>query len=263
MKKRILLIVGLASIMMLLSGCMEINEPITKDSEGFWNSYIVYPLSLFIIWCSELFGGNYGWGLIVVTLVIRLAILPLMIKQVKSTKAMQAIQPEMMALREKYSSKDQATQQKLQQETMALFQKYNVNPLAGCLPIIVQMPILIGMYHAISRTEEIAGHRFLWFDLGLKDPYYILPVVAGITTFLMQKISMVGMANSNPMMQTQMTMMLYIMPIMIVVFAINFPAALSLYWVVGNIFSVVQTYVIKGPELKQAAAEKAGGAKKK
>ena len=77
-----------------------------------------------------------------------------MIKQVKSSKAMQAIQPEMKDLQAKYSSKDQATQQKLQQETMALFQKYNVNPLAGCLPIVVQMPILIGMYHAISAYRR-------------------------------------------------------------------------------------------------------------
>ncbi len=254
--------IGLASIMMLLAGCTEVNEPITAESEGFWNSYIVYPLSQLIIWLSEHLGNSYGWGLIVMTLIIRLILLPLMVKQVKSSKAMQAIQPEMKALQEKYSSKDQATQQKLQQETMALFQKYNVNPLAGCLPIVVQMPILIGMYHAIMRTGEIAKDNFLWFDLGSPDPYYILPIVAGITTFIQQKMSMVGM-TSNPQMQAQMTMMLYIMPIMIAIFAFNFPAALSLYWVVGNLFGIAQTYFIKGPELKQAAAEKAGGAKKK
>lgn len=248
--------------MMLLAGCTEINEPITAESEGFWNSYIVYPLSQLIIVLSEFLGNSYGWGLIAMTLIIRLVLLPLMIKQIKSSKAMQALQPEIKALQEKYASKDQATQQKLQQETMALFQKYNVNPLAGCLPIIVQMPILIGVYHAISRTKEIASQNFLWFDLGSPDPYYILPIVAGITTFIQQKISMVGM-NSSPQMQAQMTMMLYIMPIMIAIFAFNFPAALSLYWVVGNLFGIAQTYFIKGPELKQAAAEKAGGAKKK
>lgn len=262
MKKRIVPIIGLVSIMMLLAGCTEMNEPINADSTGFWNVYIVYPLSQLIIWLSAHLGHNYGWGLIATTLIIRLVLLPLMIKQVKSSKAMQAIQPEMKELQAKYSSKDQATQQALQKETMALFQKYNVNPLAGCLPIIVQMPILIGVYHAISRTKQIAGDNFLWFDLGSPDPYYILPIVAGITTFIQQKMSMVGM-NSNPQMQAQMTMMLYIMPIMIAIFAFSFPAALSLYWVVGNLFGIVQTYFIKGPELKQAAADKAGGAKKK
>ncbi|UII58015.1 YidC family membrane integrase SpoIIIJ [Cytobacillus spongiae] len=245
--------------MLFLSGCTEVNKPITSESEGFWNEYIVYPLSLLITKTAEFLGGNFGLGIIAVTILIRLFILPLMIKQTRSSKAMQALQPEMQKLREKYSSKDQKTQQKLQQETMALFQKHGVNPLAGCFPLIIQMPILIGFYHAISRTEEIAQHSFLWFDLGVADPFYILPLIAGATTFIQQKMMMAGTENQNP----QMAMMLWIMPIMIIVFAINFPAALSLYWVVGNLFMIVQTYFIKGPDLKKAAAtENAGGAKK-
>lgn len=258
MKKRILLLLGLISVILFLSGCTEIKQPITAESTGFWNEYIVYPLSWVIVKGANILGGSFGLSLIVVTILIRLAILPLMIKQTKSSKAMQALQPEMKALREKYSSKDQKTQQKLQQETMALFQKHGVNPMAGCLPLIVQMPILIGFYHAISRTREIADHSFLWFDLGDKDPFYILPIVAGITTFIQQKLMMAGQEH-NP----QMAMMLWMMPIMIVIFAFNFPAALSLYWVVGNIFMIVQTYFIKGPDLKKASvAGKAGGAKK-
>jgi YidC/Oxa1 family membrane protein insertase len=245
----------------VLSGCSEVNQPIDSESTGIWNQYFVYPLSWLIIKVAELLGNKYGISIILVTIMVRLLILPLMIKQIKSTKAMQAIQPEMNRLKEKYSSKDAETQQKLQQETMALFQKHGVNPLAGCLPIFVQMPILIAFYHAIMRTTEIANHSFLWFDLGDKDPYFILPLIAGATTFIQQKISMVGQ-DDNPTMQ----MMLYIMPIMIIVFAINFPAALSLYWVVGNIFSIAQTYFIKGPDLKQAKADKsnvkAGGKKK-
>lgn len=257
MKKRILLILGLLLVTTLLTGCMEYDQPITEESKGFWNEYIVYPLSLLIIKMAEWLGGNFGLSIIAVTLIIRFAILPLMIKQTKSSKAMQALQPEMQKLKEKYSSKDQKTQQKLQQETMALFQKHGVNPLAGCFPLIVQMPILIGFYHAISRTREIAEHNFLWFDLGSPDPYYILPLVAGATTFIQQKMMMAGQ-EANP----QMAMMLWLMPIMIIVFAINFPAALSLYWVVGNLFMIVQTYFIKGPDLKATAAGNAGGAKK-
>jgi YidC/Oxa1 family membrane protein insertase len=257
LKKRILLIMGLLLVMTLLTGCMEYDQPITEESKGFWNEYIVYPLSLLIIKMAEWLGGNFGLSIIAVTLIIRFAILPLMIKQTKSSKAMQALQPEMQKLKEKYSSKDQKTQQKLQQETMALFQKHGVNPLAGCFPLIVQMPILIGFYHAISRTREIAEHNFLWFDLGSPDPYYILPLVAGVTTFIQQKMMMAGQ-EANP----QMAMMLWLMPIMIIVFAINFPAALSLYWVVGNLFMIVQTYFIKGPDLKATAAGNAGGAKK-
>jgi YidC/Oxa1 family membrane protein insertase len=256
-KKRIGLLVMIIALAAIISGCSQVNQPITPESKGIWNQYFVYPLSWLITFFADLFKQDYGLAIIVVTLIIRTALLPLMIKQTKSTKAMQALQPEMMKLREKYSSKDQATQQKLQQEMMQLYQKHGVNPLAGCLPIFIQMPILIAFYHAIMRTTEIAQHSFLWFDLGEKDPFYILPIVAGITTFIQQKIAMTGTAGQNP----QMAMMLWLMPIMIVIFAINFPAALSLYWVVGNIFSIAQTYFIKGPELKEAAG-KVGGANK-
>lgn len=258
MKKRIFLVMGLLFLMTVLTGCTETNQAITADSQGFWNEYIVYPLSMLIVKMADFLGGSFGFSIIVVTLIIRFAILPLMIKQTRSSKAMQALQPEMAKLKEKYSSKDQKTQQKLQQETMALFQQHGVNPLAGCFPLLIQMPILIGFYHAISRTEEIKEHNFMWFDLGQADPYYILPIVAGITTFIQQKMMMAGQEN-NP----QMAMMLWLMPIMIVVFAINFPAALSLYWVVGNLFMIGQTYFIKGPDLKKTkAAGEAGGAKK-
>lgn len=259
MKKRILLLFGLLSVFLLLTGCTEYNKPITAESTGFWNEYIVYPLSWLIKETAQLLGGNYGLSIIAVTILIRLAILPLMIKQTKSSKAMQALQPEMKALREKYSSKDQKTQQKLQQETMALFQKHGVNPMAGCFPLLVQMPILIGFYHAISRTPELKVGTFLWFELGRPDPIWLLPIIAGVTTFIQQKMMMAGTENQNP----QMAMMIWLMPIMIMIFAFQFPAALALYWVVGNIFMIVQTYFIKGPDLKKASvAGKAGGAKK-
>ncbi|NNU94161.1 YidC family membrane integrase SpoIIIJ [Geobacillus sp. NFOSA3] len=255
MKRRIWLTVGLMALLALISGCTQINEPITPESKGFWNEYIVYPLSWLIKYVANALGGNFGLSIVIVTIFIRLLILPLMIQQTKNAKAMQALQPEIQKLREKYSSKDMQTQQKLQQEMMLLFQKHGVNPMAGCFPILIQMPILIGFYHAIMRTREIAEHNFLWFDLGEKDPYFILPIVAGITTFIQQKIMMAGAGQQNP----QMAMMLWMMPIMIVIFAINFPAALSLYWVVGNIFSIVQTYFIKGPNVDSAHS---GGKKK-
>ncbi|HZG59135.1 MAG TPA: YidC family membrane integrase SpoIIIJ [Anoxybacillus sp.] len=254
-KRRIWLAFLLVALLAFMSGCTQINEPITPESKGFWNQYIVYPLSWLITYVANLFNDNYGLAIIIVTVLIRLVILPLMIQQTKNSKAMQALQPELQKLREKYSSKDMQTQQKLQQETMLLFQKHGVNPLAGCFPLLIQMPILIGFYHAIMRTEEIANHNFLWFDLGDKDPYYILPLIAGVTTFIQQKMIMAGTEQQNP----QMAMLLWMMPIMIVIFAINFPAALSLYWVVGNIFMIIQTYFIKGPDIKTANS---GGAKK-
>ncbi|MBA4537661.1 YidC family membrane integrase SpoIIIJ [Bacillus aquiflavi] len=258
MKRRILLLIGLFSLITILTGCTEFNQPITSESTGFWNQYIVYPLSWLITKVAVMIGGSYGLSIILVTILIRLAILPLMIKQTKSSKAMQALQPELQKLKEKYSSKDQQTQQKLQQEMMGLFQKHGVNPFAGCFPLLIQLPILMGFYHAINRTPEIKNQAFLWFELGEKDPFFILPLIAGATTFIQQKVMMAGTEGQNP----QMAMMLWMMPIMIIIFAINLPAALPLYWVVGNIFMIIQTYFIKGPELKSQATGNAGGAKK-
>lgn len=249
MKKKLSLLTAFAVMVLFLSGCAETNQPITSESTGFWNEFVVYPLSSFITWIANLFGNNYGVAIIVTTIIIRLVLLPLMIKQIKSTKAMQVIQPEMKKLQEKYSSKDQATQQKLQQEMMKLYKEHGVNPMAGCLPIFIQMPILFGLWHAIMRTEGIKEQTFLWFDLGSQDPYFILPIVAAITTFLSQKVSMAGNASDNP----QMKIMLYVMPVMILFPALSLPAALPLYWIIGNIFTVFQTIVIKGPELKKAA----------
>ncbi|WP_404318122.1 YidC family membrane integrase SpoIIIJ [Bacillus lumedeiriae] len=242
-------LIFLAAVTMLLAGCTEINQEITPESKGFWNEFVVYPLSMVIIKTAEAV-GSYGWSIVIVTIIIRLIILPLMIKQTRNAKAMQLLQPEMKKIKEKYQSKDAVTQQKMQQETMALFQKHGVNPLAGCFPLIVQMPIIFGFYQAIMRTEAIKQDTFLWFDLGSPDPFFILPIVAGVTTFLQQKLMMAGTMNQNP----QMAMMLWLMPIMIVVFAINLPAALSLYWVVGNIFMIVQTIIINKPGADKTAS---------
>ncbi|ADC49646.1 Oxa1-like chaperone and sporulation protein (yidC1/spoIIIJ) [Alkalihalophilus pseudofirmus OF4] len=255
MLKKFGLITMIIGLLFVMTGCFDIDQPITRDSEGFWNSYFVYPLSWLIIYFGEAL-NSYGLSIIVVTILLRLLILPLMIKQTKSAKAMQAIQPEMQKLREKYSAKDQKTQQKLQQEMMAMFQERGVNPLAGCLPLFVQMPILLAFYHAIMRTDVIGNYSFLWFELGAPDPF-VLPIVAGITTFIQQKMMMV---TDNP----QMKILLYVMPVMIFVFAMFFPAALTLYWVVGNLVMITQTYFITGPNVgKDKTAEAAAGGKKK
>ncbi|MBM7552202.1 YidC family membrane integrase SpoIIIJ [Thalassobacillus pellis] len=253
MRKKVLWLLTMPAILALLTGCTQVNEDITKDSTGFWNEYVVWPLSQAIEYFADVTGENYGLSIIIITIIIRLVLLPLNVKQLKSSKAMQDIQPELKELREKYSSKDAQTQQKLQQETMSLFQKHGVNPLAGCLPLIVQMPILIGFYHAIMRTPEVATHSFLWMELG--EPSYILAVVTALTTFLQQKLMMAGAAAAqNP----QMTMMLYLMPIMIGTFAFFFPSALALYWVVGNLFMIAQTVFIRKPMMdKQETGGKA------
>src|SRR5690625_2256440 len=213
------IIIGLLiGLILFLSGCRSLDEPITAESTGFWSKYFVYPMSQLITFFAELV-SNYGLAIVIVTLIIRLLLLPLNVKQIRSSIAMQKIQPELQELQKKYSSKDANTQQKLQQETMALFQKHGANPLAGCLPILVQMPILIAMYQAIMRTEAIKQGSFLWLQLGSPDPIYILPIIVGGATFLQQRLMMADMqqGQQNP----QMQMMMYMMPIMLTVIKIG------------------------------------------
>ncbi len=250
------MILSLVSVMLLLSGCTEFDQPISSESEGFWNEFIVWPLVSVIQYFAEHL-GSYAFGIIVVTIIIRLVILPLTIKQVKSSKKMQEIQPKMKELQKKYASKDAVTQQKYQQEMTALMQNSGVNPLAGCFPMLIQMPILIGFYHAISRmnaTSTIDLGTFLIFPLA--EPSVILAVLAGLIQFV---VLMTGPAMDNP----QMKIMMYIMPLMIIGFGMFLPAALSLYWVVGNIVSVIQNLVIYKPwNRKKSEPATTGGAKK-
>lgn len=258
MKKRLWIVLTLVSAALLLSGCSEFNQPISAESKGFWNEFIVWPLVSFIKFFAELL-GSYAFGIIAVTIIIRLAILPLTIKQIKSSKKMQELQPKMKELQAKYSSKDAATQQKYQQEMMALMRDSGANPLAGCLPVLVQMPILIGFYHAISRMNATPES----FDLGtflifpLADPSPVLAICAGVFQFI---VLMTGPAVDNP----QMKIMMYIMPVMIIGFGMALPAALPLYWLVGNIVTVIQNLVIYKPwnKNKTEATTTTGGAKK-
>lgn len=245
MKSRLLSIFMISFLVLILSGCGNVTNPppIGPDATGIWDKYLVWPLSWLIKESALLLWGSYGLGILVATILIRLLVLPLMVKQIKSSKAMQALQPEMQKIREKYKNDPQ----KSQQETMALFQKHGINPLAGCLPMLVQMPILIAFYNAIIRTPEIKTQAFLWMSLGEKDPYYILPIIAAVTTYLQSK--MMGQTTQN---NPQMQMMMIMMPLMILAIGVTLPSALSLYWVYGNIFTIAQTYFLyrdKGNQL--------------
>lgn len=236
-RRRIQLTLLFAAALLVLSGCSTMSphdNPINPEN-GIWDRFFVHPLSTLLDWFAETLWGQYGLSILVVTIIIRFLVLPLTLKQYRSSKAMQAIQPEMKKIKEKY--KDDPKKQ--QEETMKLFQKNGVNPLAGCLPLIVQMPVLIALYNAIVRNGEISSHTFLWMQLGTPDPYYVLPTLAAITTWLQQKV----MANQ---MTPQMQSLMIIFPILIFVMSMNFASALPLYWVYSNLFTVVQSYFLYG-----------------
>lgn len=254
MKKRIGLILVLTLVSIVLAGCSEFREPISAESVGFWNKFIVWPLVSLILSFKAIL-GSFGLGIVAVTIIIRLVLLPLMIKQTQSSKKMQEIQPELKELKEKYKSKDAVTQQKYREEMQKIMKERKINPAAGCLPILIQMPILFGFYHAISRmnvTYDIGN--FLWFELAA--PSITLAVLAGLMQFAVLRT---GPALDNP----QMKVMMYIMPFMIMIFGSFLPAALSLYWVIGNIISIIQNIFIYKPfKKKEEVPVKVGGKRK-
>lgn len=243
MSRRWILFAVLTLVAVVLAGCsMDPTVNPIDPQNGIWDKYFVYPLSETLDWFAAIFWNEYGISILIVTIIIRLLILPLAIKQYRSSKQMQAIQPELKKLQQKY--KDDPKKQ--QEETMKLFQKHNINPLSGCFPLLVQMPILIALYYAIMYNPDIRTHSFLWMDLGTRDPYYMLPILAALTTWLQQKIISLY-SPPNP----QMRMILLIFPVMIFTISMSLPAALPLYWVYGNIFSIVQTYFIYGRGSKE------------
>ena len=179
--------------------------------------------------------ASYGWAIILLTIIVKMALYPLTVKQVKSMKAMQDLSPKMKKIQEKYKDNPQVMQQKIG----ALYKDAGVNPLAGCLPLLIQMPILMGMYYSLYNftypTPESA--YFLWMkSMSEPDPMYILPVLSALTTFLQQKMTTTD--SNNP----QMKMMMFIMPLFIGWISINFPSGLVLYWVTMNVVQIVQQW---------------------
>jgi YidC/Oxa1 family membrane protein insertase len=247
-KKYGLLILA-GSLLLILSGCGATNEPIDENTAGFFNHYVVYPFSFSIKFFAVLFDGSYGWSLVLMTLLIRIGLLPLMLKQYKNQitmrEKMSVIQPEMKEIQAKYKDKkDQQSQQKMQQEMMQLYQKHNFNPLTsmGCLPMLVQLPILMGFYWAIMRTPEIAEQSFLWFNLGERD--LILPILAAAVYYIQFKVSQQGMPI-QPGQENMMKIMGLLTPAMMGFFSFSMAAALPLYWTVGGLFLIFQTYLSK------------------
>ena len=235
-------------LMLILSGCQGAAQPLDPNSLSWFEHYFVYPFSLLIKKLAVLFGGSYGLSIIAITVAVRLIIMPFVVKQTKSSlvlkEKMNLLKPDLDALKKKYEGKkDPENQRQQQQEMMELYQKHNMNPLAtvgGCLPLIIQMPVLFGLYYAIIKTPEIAAHPFLWFNLGHTD--LALTIIAVIIYFLQYKVSLIGM---EPQQRKQMAILGLMSPVMIGVISLNSPAALPLYWATGALFLVVQTTIIK------------------
>ncbi|MHA6531569.1 YidC/Oxa1 family membrane protein insertase [Paenibacillus sp. BAC0078] len=256
------LLLGVMVLMIaVLSGCTP-SQAVTHTTEdlkngGFWQSNVVYYFATALDTFAKWFDGQYGLAVLVMVIIVRTLILPLTMKQVKSSRAMQAIQPELEKIKKKYKD----SPEKVQQETMRLFQENKVNPMAGCLPLIVQMPIFIALYNSIYYNPDLRLHSFLWLQLGKPDHLFILPLLAAATTFLQTRM----MTKMNPVQQQgPMQFMMMVYPVLIFIMSYNFPSALPLYWFYSNLYTIIQNYFLyrNNDKTKLAVAGAGAGSSK-
>lgn len=194
-------------------------------------SWIAHYILKLMIWFHSVI-GNWGVAIILLTVLVRILVLPFTLMSFKSMKAMQKLQPEMKALREKYKDEPQ----KQQAELMTLMRTHKVNPLGGCLPMLLQFPIFLALYQVLGQSIELYKAPFaLWIhDLSLKDPFYVLPVLMGVTLFFQQKIS------PNPSMDPTQAKILMFMPVIFSFFMLSLPSGLTLYIFVSGLFGIGQ-----------------------
>jgi len=237
-----------------------------------WNLILLKPIINVLIVLSHVFFDNFGLAIIVLTIIVRLVILPLTLKQLRASKAMsdgmRAIQPKLQQIKKKYA-KDR---QRLQQETMKLYKEAGVSPM-GCLSspmlvsLLIQLPIFIAVYQAIVRVlattpQDFLGlsenlyswsivhqalpvsGKFLWLNLSNPDPYLLIPILVGVTMWVSQK--MITQPSTDPQQQSMQNMMQIMLPLMFGFLCLTLPSGLGLYWVLSTIFSVVVQYYIYG-----------------
>ncbi len=244
-----------------------------------FNLIFTFPIFNALMLLYHLF-GDFGLSIIVLTLIIKLVLFPLTLQQLKSMKATQALQPQLAEIRRKYGKDQQAQALAMQ----ALYKEYGINPAAGCLPLLIQLPVLYGLFYALSDVVRSTGtatqklhnlnsilYPFVphftsfptielnWFtfinaswhiSLANPDPTHILPVLAGLATFVQLRMSQpkagATTANANDPTAQSMKTMQYIMPLITVFFGWTFPAGLALYWTVSSVFQAVQQYFVTG-----------------
>lgn len=227
-------------------------------------NFITNPINQLLIFLYGITGQNFGLAIILLTLVIRGVLVPVTIPSLKSAKKLQELKPHLDRLKQKIKDK-----QKLQLATLDLYKQHGINPASGCLPQIAQLLVLIALYQVFINfinNGQVNGTsinlNFLWLNLGKPDPYYILPVLAGVTQLIFSFMMTSGLEghlkapknkdekkkeeNSLEMAQSMQQQMLYIMPAMTVLISLNFPSGLALYWVITTLFSLVQQYIVSG-----------------
>lgn len=214
-----------------------------------WLRPVIRPVAVgarwLLVWLHEQLGLAYGLGLVVFGVLIRLVLWPLNQKAMRASMAMQAIQPTLKEIQDKYKNDPQ----RLQQEMFKLYKENNVNPFSGCWPVLLPWPILIALFFVFQNSIELRGQAFLWVpDLSRADPLYIIPIVMAGSMYAVTKIGQIGLPP-NP----QMKMMLYFMPIMMLVLFLKFAAGLNLYYAVQNLASIPQQWLVAKERMRKAS----------
>jgi YidC/Oxa1 family membrane protein insertase len=215
--------------------------PIPRAYGGLPMEWLGVPILRLLSWVYS-YVGNYGVAIILLTVVSKILFYPLTVKSMRSMKAMQALQPQVNALRSKYKSDPQ----RLQRETLELYQKHKVNPMGGCLPMFAQIPIFYALYLALSVSVELQNAPFLCFgqvfgkdlwicDLANQDPIYVLPILMGVSMFVQQRMTPV---SGDP----RQAKMMLVMPFVFTFMFLNLPSGLVLYWTVSNVLQIAQQH---------------------
>lgn len=225
-----------------------------------WGTYIgllAKPLYILLEWLHTNSIPNYGWAIVLTTLILRLLFFPLTHKSQKSMSKMQELNPKVQAIRTKYRSKlrdkqgrpNLDAQKQMNEEVMSVYRNAGVNPASGCLPMLLQMPVFFAFFRLLTTAVELRGAEWLgWIqDLSQPDPYYLLPLVMGASSLAMQKM----MPSSPDPMQRRI---MQIMPIAFTAFAFAFPSGLVLYWMTNNILTMAQQYLINRMKEREAPA---------
>ena len=223
-----------------------IHPKLTDAIEYGWFTFISKPLFKVLEWLHGLV-GNWGWAIVLVTLLIKLILFPLSYKGMMSMQKLKDLAPQMKELKEKYGKDPQ----KMNAKMMEMYKKHGANPMGGCLPMLLQIPIFFALYRVFLNAVELQGAPWmLWItDLSLKDPLFILPILMGTTMWYQQKITPNTM--TDPMQQK----IFQWLPVVMTIFFVTFPAGLVLYWLVNSLFTIAQQFVINNAYQKQKLAK--------
>lgn len=213
---------------------------ITADSTDLWSKF-VYFFAEIIRFLS--FDISIGVGIILFTILIRTILLPVFQTQMVASRKMQEAQPRIKALREQYLGRDMESRTKLDQEMRKVYKELGIKHSSSLWPILIQMPVLLALFQALSRVDFLKTGHFLWINLGGVDTSFVLPILAAVFTFLSSWLSNKALSEKSG----ATTGMMYGMPVLIFVFAISAPSGVALYWAVSNAYQVLQTYFLNNP----------------